>query len=502
MASVSQDNDIETTRPPQTSHIPLKEVRPVPSEPGDPFLVTFDSDHSHKNPLNWRNGKKWLILDVLSTAGFNRTMVSTIMAPALATIAQEFGMNSAAAAMVMSIYPLATAIGPLFMGPLSELYGRKPILHASNIWFLGWNIACGFANSAGLLIAARFLAGLGASAIYALASGVLSDLWRADQRGKSLGAYLLIPLLGAAVGPIVGGFISSRSDWRWSFWATSAFQGIMTAVSFAIYEESYGPVILRRQARRVRRATGDDRYYAAIETHETRKLGFTTVRRALSRPFRLLATHPIVQITSIISSFEYGLLYLVLSTFGQLWVDQYGQSVEISGLHYLACAIGEVAGSQLGGPLMDYYYRKAVSKNGGAEPKPEHRLPFMFGGLSLVPVGLCLYGWGAQYRLSWVIVDLGIVITSFGSQIAGLPLHAYLIDVYGEHTSSAISASQLPRSLAAFLFPLFAPKMYSALGYGWGNTVLAAAALCISLPSPWILWKYGEKFRSHLRETY
>lgn len=276
----------------------------------------------------------------------------------------------------------------------------------------------------------------------------------------------------------------------------------MTAVSFAVYEESYGPVILRRQARRVRRATGDDRYYAAIETHETRKLGFAAVRRALSRPFRLLATHPIVQITSIISSFEYGLLYLVLSTFGQLWVDQYGQSVEISGLHYLACAIGEVAGSQLGGPLMDYYYRKAVSNNGGEEPKPEHRLPFMFGGLSLVPVGLCLYGWSAQYRLSWVIVDLGIVITSFGSQIAGLPLHAYLIDVYGEHTSSAISASQLPRSLAAFLFPLFAPKMYSALGYGWGNTVLAAAALCISLPSPWILWKYGEKLRSQLRETY
>lgn len=51
-----------------------------------------------------------------------------------------------------------------------------------------------------MLIACRFLAGFGASSIYALASGVLGDVWRPEQRGRSLGVYLLIPLLGAAVG--------------------------------------------------------------------------------------------------------------------------------------------------------------------------------------------------------------------------------------------------------------------------------------------------------------
>ena len=125
------------------------------------------------------------------------------MAPAISTIAQELDMNSAESVMALSIYLLATAFGPLIIGPLSEVYGRAPILHASNVWFLVWNIVCGFAKNKETLIAARFLAGFGASAIYALAGGVLGDIWRPEQRGKSLGIYLLIPLLGAAVGMVV-----------------------------------------------------------------------------------------------------------------------------------------------------------------------------------------------------------------------------------------------------------------------------------------------------------
>jgi hypothetical protein len=172
----------------------------VSSKQDDPFLVTFADPFDPDNPKDWQNSRKWAVTDVLSATGFNRIMVSTIMAPALSTIAKAFDMNSAESAMALSIYLLATAFGPLVIGPLSEVYGRKPILHASNIWFLIWNIACGFAPSKGVLIASRFFAGFGASAIYALANGVLGDVWRPEQRGQSLGVYLLIPLLGAAVG--------------------------------------------------------------------------------------------------------------------------------------------------------------------------------------------------------------------------------------------------------------------------------------------------------------
>jgi hypothetical protein len=166
----------------------------------DPFLVAFDETHDHENPLDWPMGKKWMVTDVLSATGFNRIMVSTIMAPALSTIATELNMNATEAAMSLSIYLLATAFGPLFIGPLSEIYGRQIVLHGSSIWFLVWNVVCGFSTTKQGLIASRFLAGFGASAIYSLGGGVLGDIWRPEQRGKSLSIYLLIPLLGAAVG--------------------------------------------------------------------------------------------------------------------------------------------------------------------------------------------------------------------------------------------------------------------------------------------------------------
>jgi MFS family permease len=186
--------------PPTTVDIEMVTTSSPDTKIPDPYLVVFDPNFDIDNPKDWTRSRKWAVTDVLSATGFNRIMVSTIMAPALSTIAHELHMSSTESVMALSIYLLATAFGPLVIGPLSEVYGRSKVLHASNVWFLVWNIVCGFAKTKQTLIAARFLAGFGASSIYALAGAVLTDVWRPEQRGRSLSMYLLIPLLGAAVG--------------------------------------------------------------------------------------------------------------------------------------------------------------------------------------------------------------------------------------------------------------------------------------------------------------
>jgi hypothetical protein len=79
---------------------------------------------------------------------------------------------------------------------------------------------------------------------------------------------------------------------------------------------------------------------------------------------------------------------------------------------------------------------------------------------------------------------------------------AYVIDTYGEHTSSALAATQFVKSLTAFLFPLFAPAMYQALGFGWTNTVLALTGLSIAVPLPLVIWKFGPRLRAKAISTY
>ncbi|KAL3448198.1 major facilitator superfamily domain-containing protein [Aspergillus insuetus] len=480
------------------SDVELAPIEVQNSKETDSFLVAFAEPYDADNPKDWPTGRKWAVTDVLSATGFNRIMVSTIMAPALSLIAKEFDMSSAESAMALSIYLLATAFGPLVIGPLSEVYGRKPILHASNIWFLIWNLICGFANSKEVLIASRFLAGFGASAIYALANGVLGDVWRPQQRGWSLSVYLLIPLLGAAVGPIIGGFMAGRTTWRWMFWSTSIFQAVMILVSFTAFQETYEPLILRSRADQIRQETGDNRYYTLDERQHTSAGPWRVLGRALLRPLRLLAFHPIIQISSIISGLGYGVLYIVLSTFSDLWTKHYGQSVEISGLHYIACALGEIIGSQICATVKDRLYHRMTVRPETAH-SPELRLPSIIPGAVIAPLGLLLYGWTAQYLVHWAVVDLAILIALLGMQIKDMPLTAYVMEAYPDHVSSAMAASQFMRSLTAFLFPLFAPRMYEAMGYGWGNSTIAIITILVGVSGPAALWVYGQKLRGRAR---
>lgn len=73
----------------------------------------------------------------------------------------------------MAIFILAYAVGPIFFGPGSELHGRVRILQITNLWYLGWNLGCGFATNKTELFIFRFLAGIGGSAPLAVGGGAV-----------------------------------------------------------------------------------------------------------------------------------------------------------------------------------------------------------------------------------------------------------------------------------------------------------------------------------------
>ena len=87
------------------------------------------------------------------------------MAPSLTTIQREFKIESTVQVqMLLSIFILGYAVGPLILGPVSEEYGRQPILQASNFAFLVFNLGCGFSQNKTQLIICRLFAGIGGSA--------------------------------------------------------------------------------------------------------------------------------------------------------------------------------------------------------------------------------------------------------------------------------------------------------------------------------------------------
>lgn len=191
---------------------PKLERRATTKSIKDPNLVTWDGPDDPANPKNWSLKQKWAATLVVSSFTFISPVSSSMVAPALSTISADFNIKSTAEEqLVLSIFVLAYAIGPLFLGPMSELYGRVRVLQLANAFYFVWNLACGFATSSGQMMAFRFLAGLGGSAPLAIGGGLLSDCWRAEERGKAISIYSLAPLLGPAIGPIAGGFITENT---------------------------------------------------------------------------------------------------------------------------------------------------------------------------------------------------------------------------------------------------------------------------------------------------
>ena len=293
---------------------------------------------------------------------------------------------------------------------------------------------------------------------------------------------------------MAGGFIAENTTWRWVFYSTSIVDALIQVMGLFFLRESYGPKILRDRAMRLRKESGDESYQTEIERQK--KPLSETMRIALIRPFRLLLTQPIVQVLALFMAYIYGIMYLVLSTFPSLWTSPqyYNESVGIGGLNYISLGLGFWLGSQICAPLNDRIYRRLKARNNGVG-KPEFRVPLLFLGAFFIPTGLFIYGWTAQYHCHWIAPNIGAVLFGTGNIIAFQCIQTYMVDTYARFAASALAASACLRSLAGFGFPLFAPYMYNALHYGWGNSLLAFVAIVIGVPAPVFLWKFGEKLR-------
>lgn len=494
-----RDVDLEKGDQPEAGLEKSKSARSNRSR-RDSKVVNWDGPDDPDNPKNWPNKKKWAATVTVSLFTFISPVSSSMVAPALSSIAADFNVTDhVLSQLTLSIFVLAYAVGPLFLGPMSEVYGRVIVLQLANLFFLVFNIGCAVSRNKVQMIVCRFFAGLGGSAPLAVGGGVLSDCFRPEERGKSIAIYSLAPLLGPAIGPIAGGFIAEKTTWRWVFYSTSVADGVIQLMGLFFLRETYGPRLLALRAKHLRKESGDDAYRTEAELQK--KTLAQVLRGALIRPFRLLLTQPIVQCLACYMAYVYGIMYLVLSTFPILWTSPtyYNESIGIGGLNYISLGLGFWCGSQICAPLNDRIYRglKARSNNMG---RPEFRVPLLGVAAILIPAGLFIYGWTAQTHRHWIAPNTGAFLFGTGTIISFQCMQTYMVDTYTRFAASALAASAFLRSIAGFGFPLFAPYMYEALQYGWGNSVLAFIAIAIGIPAPIFLWRFGEALRR--KSTY
>lgn len=142
-----------------------------------------------------------------------------MMAPAVPDILQQFDIhNNQYGTFCVSVFVLGFAFGPLIIAPLSELYGRTIVYHVCNSLFVVFTVGCALSNSIGMLVAFRFLAGFAGVSVITIGGGSIADMVPPEQRGRSMAAWSIGPLIGPVIGPVCAGFLVEAKGWRWVFW--------------------------------------------------------------------------------------------------------------------------------------------------------------------------------------------------------------------------------------------------------------------------------------------
>jgi multidrug resistance protein len=207
----------------------------------------------------------------------------------------------------ISVFLIGYIVGPLFLGPLSEVYGRRPLLVYTFVIYLLFTVGTALVNNFPGLLVLRFLAGTAAASPLAVVGGVYADLFE-DQtvRGRTMALFGAGTTLGPTLSPIISGFLGQVS-WRWPFWFTVIFGGL-TIVPLFFWPESFAPVLLSRRAARMREEQGRDDIVVEDDPANIDMKEMFSV--TLTRPVTMFFTEPIVSIVSSYMAFVYAVMYM------------------------------------------------------------------------------------------------------------------------------------------------------------------------------------------------
>ena len=173
---------------------------------------------------------RWLSLMILCTGFLLIVVDMTIVNVALPSIQHDLGFSQSGLAWVINAYLIAFAGLLLLAGRLGDLLGRKRVYLSGLAIFIGASVLCGLSFSQPMLIAARFIQGIGGAASSAVILAMIVTLFpESDERAKAFGIFSFIASAGAAVGLITGGLITQAVSWHWIFFVNVPI-GVVTAV--------------------------------------------------------------------------------------------------------------------------------------------------------------------------------------------------------------------------------------------------------------------------------
>jgi len=161
---------------------------------------------------------RWLALAVIATGMLMTILDGSIVTVAMPSIQDDLGFSPAGLSWVVNAYLIAFGSLLLLTGRLGDLLGRKRMFLAGTAVFTAASVLAGVATSPAVLIAARFLQGVGSAMAAAVSLGILVTLFvEPRERAKAIAVFSFTGAAGASIGQVLGGVLTDALDWHWIF---------------------------------------------------------------------------------------------------------------------------------------------------------------------------------------------------------------------------------------------------------------------------------------------
>ncbi|MCW2597230.1 MAG: hypothetical protein QOH52_899 [Pseudonocardiales bacterium] len=174
--------------------------------------------------------RRWAALIVLCTGMLMIVLDLTVVNVALSAIQADLGFSDASLAWVVNGYMIAFGGLLLLAGRLGDLLGRRRIFLIGLGVFTVASLACGLAQSEAVLVAARFVQGVGGAMTSAVILGMIVTMFpEPREQARAIGAFAFVASAGGAVGLLAGGVLTQAINWHWIFFINIPF-GVITAL--------------------------------------------------------------------------------------------------------------------------------------------------------------------------------------------------------------------------------------------------------------------------------
>lgn len=458
---------------------------------GDSRFLVGSFENELDDPKNWTYKKKIIHTMMYGITTFVSQYNSAAMAPMLSELQSNFNLSYRVAALATCLYILGIGLGPVLFAPLSEVYGRKlstfvPFLFAGVL-----NFASAYSYNFCTFLFFRFLCGVFSAAPIVIGGGMLADIWEPSVRGNYTTVYSNFVTMGPCFAPLIGGAILQAFGWRAILIFTCILYLIVGTLNLAFVQESQRSVLLAREAKKLRVATGNRLYYAEMDLWGLTFKEF--MQNHVTRPLKMLKT-PIIFSVALYASFVFGIFYLIATSVTTTFKQNRDWGTILASSPMISVYFGATAFGIPINVVSSKRYRRRIAKNGGIA-LPEERL-FIVMILSFVlPAGIILFGLTVgKLSWHWLFPCLGLMLIGAGFATIFQGCLNYLVDAYPKYSASGLAVNTCLRSLVAGCLPIFSQDIFKHVGVERGSLGIAGLAL-LCVPIPFILYFKGAKAR-------